>query len=65
MTVLVCTYELNFHMTELSKLGMFLVKLCVSNICVCTKQYFDLNAGEIFTALDIEMGINAVYSMCI
>lgn len=52
-------------MTELSKLGMFLVKLCVSNICVCTKQYFDLNAGEIFTALDIEMGINAVYSMCI
>ena len=40
-------------------MGMFLVKLCVSNIFVYAKQYFDLNAvKKIFIYnLGIEMEI--------
>lgn len=54
---LFCIFELGFCVIELSKIGTFLVKLYVSNICVSTKRYFDLNAGKIFTILDMEMGI--------
>lgn len=45
--MLFCIYELIFSITELSKIGMFLVKcVCLKYICVCAKEYFDLNARK-------------------